>query len=365
MAFLFKRRDSPFWWIRFRDPSTGKTEQRSTELRILSSAETRMAKAMQAEKTAAELRAPATQRSVDRWDRWAADYLEVRYATQDQSATKERVLINWANLRVFLAERGISRPRMLKRDHCFEYIKWRTTAVHGMRIGRQNTALLELKTLSVLMAEACRRGWASENPCRALGLKKTSPPQKPALEDSVLDEVASAIMEEPEPLRTIFMRSFLIARFQGCRLRETHINPQTDVILNDDRTRGAITFRLKGGRVHVAPLHPELLPLFVQLKDTGATETYPMPPGRTRLSSLWTKFLGRTGLKRRHPGLCFHSLRVTAVTRLARSNVPESKAMAFIGHATSTVHRIYQRLRLDDLDDCFGPLGSKKSPGDP
>lgn len=47
---------------------------------------------------------------------------------------------------------------------------------------------------------------------------------------------------------------------------------------------------------------------------------------------------------------------MTVITRLARSGVPEAKAMKFVGHASTEIHRIYQRLSVDDLACCHDPL---------
>jgi hypothetical protein len=74
-------------------------------------------------------------------------------------------------------------------------------------------------------------------------------------------------------------------------------------------------------------------------------------------SSDWHDFLRRSGLKRKILGVTPHCLRVTAATRMARAGVSISKAMKFLGHASEIVHRIYQKLRTDDLDDCLAALG--------
>jgi hypothetical protein len=49
------------------------------------------------------------------------------------------------------------------------------------------------------------------------------------------------------------------------------------------------------------------------------------------------------------PHLCFHCLRVTYVTRLAQAGVPLSLAMRLTNHSDELVHRIYQRLGVEDV----------------
>lgn len=360
MAFIYSREDSPYWWIRFRD-ANGRTRQQSTGLRRDDPRQTRQARGLEATRTAEELSIPKPSNRADRWDAWCIDYLNTRFSTPEQAASKERVLYNWGTLRAFLSERRLETPSALRREHLFDFLTWRTEARGtGLKPVSLATALLDLKTLSVLVGEAVRRGWANSNPCLRLGVKRPSPRQKPELSDSDLAAIEAAIETEPEPRRTILYRTFRIARFQGCRLRETHLKMGEDVLLRPSGG-GVIIFRTKGNRQHAAPLHPELEPLLRSIAAAGERETFSMPRGRSQLSVMWTRFLHRHRFTQRLPGLCFHSLRVTVVTRLARSNVPESKAMAYVGHATTTVHRIYQRLKLDDLQDCVSALASASS----
>jgi integrase len=69
------------------------------------------------------------------------------------------------------------------------------------------------------------------------------------------------------------------------------------------------------------------------------------------------------------PHATFHCTRVTVITRMARAGVPIQQAMAYVGHADQTVHRIYQRLQADDLTKCtealrfFPAIGTQQSPG--
>ena len=49
------------------------------------------------------------------------------------------------------------------------------------------------------------------------------------------------------------------------------------------------------------------------------------------------------------PHLCFHSTRVTVVTRLAREHHPIYETKAYVGHASDTIHAVYQRLSPPDV----------------
>jgi integrase len=126
-----------------------------------------------------------------------------------------------------------------------------------------------------------------------------------------------------------------------------------------DLARGRISFQVKGGGTHVTRLHPKLVPLFERLQREGRAATWQRPVGASRqwAAIRWNKFFDAIGLRKSLPNVCFHSLRVTAATAMARSKVPENLAKQFIGHASTTVHRGYLRLRAEDLSDCTQAIG--------
>jgi integrase len=58
--------------------------------------------------------------------------------------------------------------------------------------------------------------------------------------------------------------------------------------------------------------------------------------------------------------LTFHSTRVSVITRMARAGVTQQKAMRFVGHASATIHRVYQRLNAGDVADVTAALSFSK-----
>jgi integrase len=239
-----------------------------------------------------------------------------------------------------------------------DYPEWRQHPNHplGKYQAGRNTALLELRILGVIMSEAIARGYANHNPCYKLGLKKDDRRLYPELTDEELERIQIQIELEPEPMRTCFRNSFLIARYHGVRLNETRLNPMTDVEISTD-TNGAklglIRFKQKGNRHTTKPLHPNLIPFFEELQSRGVTETYPeLGHG---WSNKWFRLLKRAGLKGKNgtnPNACFHSLRVTVASRMARNNVSMRKAMEYLTHASTTVHAAYVRWRPEDVAEC-------------
>lgn len=361
MASLYKRPNSPFWWIKYRDDKTGKIKQESTGLRIGVGPETRRAEQLRAEYTLREANTTSAS-AAEKWDNWVEDFINTRYAELPQ--TRSRYLSAWRTVSMFLKEKEILLPRQLIRDHCFKYMVWRKKPdkSKGKYNAGHNTAHLELKLLSLLMKEAVIRGFAPFNPCRDLDIKRVRGKIKPEFTPEIVAMIRAAIRREPEPLRTFFQNSFDIAILHGVRLSETHLNPieQVDIWETNNGPTGRITFHTKGGKTHTVMLHPELIPLFQKLRAEGATETYKKPdyPART-----WHNFLKRAGIKAILPNACFHSTRVTVASTLARQGVPERKAMEYIGHASTTVHRSYVRLRPEDLSECSAALTAFASAG--
>jgi integrase len=349
MASIYQRNGSPFWWIKYRDPRSGKVTRESTGFKVGVGADTRRARNLSAEKTLAEARHVQSVEG-EQWEFWVMDFLKARYGAS--AATLTRYSTIWRNLKMFIDEMKILSPRALTREHCLKFLAWRADSDRGNGKYKacRNTAILELKIFGVILAEAVRRGFAPFNPCRDLDISREKAKVKPEMTDDDYDAIEVAIAKEPKNDVTEFLaHSFRIARYQGCRLNETHLNPMKQVDLKNLE----ITFFAKQGKTHTAPLHPKLVPLFKDLIDAGRTETFVKPPNPSRK---WFDFLKRIGMRKRLPGACFHSTRVTAATRLARNNVPENKAMRYLGHASTTVHRIYVRLKTGDLGDCLSAL---------
>lgn len=278
------------------------------------------------------------------WETWVPAFLRQQYRRQQKSL--QRYLISWKWWRLFLSDRKISTPRALTFQHVRDFHEWRTT--FKKRSGRSvshNTALLDVKAMQVVMNEARRREWVAANPCDRLGIGRATAKVKPEITDA---EMATIIAEldalvAREPGKAWMRTAWEIARWQGCRLRETRLDLARQVDLRD----GTIVFNAKGrhGNAKVVPtwLHDGLRPLLARMiADKQAWTCDPIGP----LGSLeFRRFFHAIGL----PHLCFHCTRVTVITKGARAGVPESHMMAYVGHSKSEVHRIYQRFSARDL----------------
>ncbi|MEO0938626.1 MAG: site-specific integrase [Pseudomonadota bacterium] len=151
----------------------------------------------------------------------------------------------------------------------------------------------------------------------------------------------------------------LLGMFTGARLNEICQLDIADVkqdggtwFLNitdegDDNKR----IKSKAGRRKV-PLHSELIRLgFLDFVDSRRNGTRLFPDysysangGYGRNLGRWCNesFLPKLGIKQ--PGLVFHSLRHTVVTRLSQADVPEPIVQCIVGHARSGVtQEVYNR----------------------
>lgn len=337
MAFLYQRKGSPFHWISYRHPITGKRVSESTGLKVSNRNETRLAHARMLEISAKEL-AVSRILPTEAWSHWVEPFLVARYSTAPQLRTLERYKTSWRNIVPFLEERGLRFPRQLQREDLFAYIEWRkTTRNERVRPCSFNTARHEIKMLGMILAEAVARGYCTRNVARDLSLKKEKPKQKPEFTTEDILEIRRRLESEPDWMRV----SFEIAIHHGTRLKATQVDLHNDV----DWAAGTVTLHEKGSRSLTVPIAPELRPLLERRHREGHRFACLLPRGA---SKAWRSFFDRMGRK----DFCFHCCRVTTVSRLARSGVSEALATRYVGHASTEIHRSYQRLGVRDLVAC-------------
>src|SRR5438874_950885 len=98
MASLYKRRGSPFWWVKFKTDS-GAIRQESTGFRYGIPSETRKAQLLKNERSIKEL--DISKHSVNEtWEAWVPEFLESRH--KDSPLTLKRYENAWHNLRAYL-----------------------------------------------------------------------------------------------------------------------------------------------------------------------------------------------------------------------------------------------------------------------
>jgi len=228
MASIYKKQNSPFWFIQFID-SDGTRRNKSTGLRADNPAETVKARTLRAQLEAKELNRHAGESiSGGGWDTWVPQYLE-RHC--ESPRTLERYSGTWSWLAFWLQEMRYHSPRAITYRNALEYLDWRTNYKKktGKTAGR-NTAIMELKLLAMIMGEAVRLGHADANPLVSLKLRRDKAAKKPELTDKEISEIREALTTEPEWMQI----AFDIALHTGCRLRESAcVAPTWKKSLND------------------------------------------------------------------------------------------------------------------------------------
>ncbi len=329
MASLYRRKDSPFWWLKRKD-GTGKPVCDSTGLRVESELESKQARVIAAEAEVAEaefaMRGPVE--SGWGWvEGWLANHCK-------SPKTLRAYKTHWAHIRHFLQVHGLHHPRMLAFRHGAEYVEWRGGRRAQHKACSRNTALLEVKLLGQILKHAARRGMIPANPISGLGIAKEDVEPKREITEAEIKQCLDALPEEPEWMRLAFQ----IALHTGCRLRETAL-----VMANVDFEAKTITFDTpKGGRskAFTRPLPEALVGVLWPIRARKISHEFPFQPSR-RFQQFFEKL--------KIEGVSFHCLRVSYVTRLHRAGVPLSAAMRLVNHSSEVVHRVYQRLRVDDV----------------
>lgn len=332
MATKYPKKRSPFWYFEFIDKD-GIRRNQSSGLRCDSPKETAEADILVAKLTKAEVSRGLHGGTVEpRWE-FVPKFLKDHCRTD---GTHKRYKNRWEWICLFIAEKKIRTPEDVVFAHGQAYVDWRTSfkKKSGKTVCR-NTAIMEVKLFSMIVQQAVRLDLCSANPLVKLGLKKDEPEEKPEITDEEFAIILPALEQEPEWMKI----SWQIAMHTGCRLKDTQL-PVSQIDFVGDR----ITFeKPKGGkkRAFSVPMPKALRPLLQSLRDgRKVTLEFPFQPSRQ-----WQHFFQRVGLTH----LTFHCTRVTFITRLARQGVPLSAAMRLVNHASTTIHRIYQRLNIEDV----------------
>ena len=336
MASIYKRKKSPYFWLRYRN-AAGDWADRSTGILIDSPTGKRQAirQAQLESSNETDLRSSAVGHA---FKEWVPTFLHHRYGVRQPPAYK-RYGQCWSALAIYLENAGIVTAGQVTKKLAKDYCLWRINPPEGAGVGRAkwNTAILEVKFFSLLMDEAVERGHIVANPCVRLGLKRERTKEKNAISREDQQEIETKLQatKVPEWMRV----SWAIAIRQGCRLSETSV-PLSLIDLKGKPP--TITFRIKGNRLHIAPLHPELIPLCQKLKKAKAERTCDLPHDAAKR---WHRWLRVHGFKQ----YSFHCTRVTVVTRLAADNHSQAMVKDYVGHASTTVNDVYRKLKPRDL----------------
>jgi hypothetical protein len=324
MASSYIRPGSRFYWVKWR--SADRIEREPTTVEHGLPGARRRIEAVVAQCVLKEAMAPKKGAS-DRWEAWALDYLKERY---EKTGSWPNVELAHRDLLVFFKTYKISSPRQVTYELAAKFIPWRTSTKEIPAV-KKNTARMRFVYLSALMGEAVRRGYALFNPCKDIRVKREPSKEKQEITADDQKTIEEALKKAPDKMQkqwTIMMR-------QGCRIAETAV-PLSRI----DLDQNTITFRIKGGRLHTARIHNDLVPLVEEARARGE-ETLVAPSLRGD-TSRWVEFFRK--LKMPYSS---HCCRVTVITRLLRGGINPALVSAFIGHSEE-INRIYRRLKPPD-----------------
>lgn len=347
-ASIYPRKRSPYYWLSYWCPAQLRRKHVSTMIRRDDPNGYRKALRMAQDKSE---EATATRGVARReaWGSWVEAFIRMNYPEREDrpegNRTLERYLGAWDVWREFLAIHKVATPAAFDYNTCLDFVKWRKNQKRNNgKLISHNTALCDLRVMSVIMREAVRRGFCQGNPCDRIGLKRSPTKQRPELTREEIEIVRAGVdkLEGHLPWSKRWMTvSFEFALHQSIRLRATSMP-----LDNIDLESRQITWETKshnGERKFVTKrLHGNLVPIVKALIAEGATHTCVMPK---MAAKLWWEFRKENGLEH----TTFHSTRVTVVTELARKGVSEQMAMAYVEHSSRIVHGIYQRLKAPDL----------------
>jgi hypothetical protein len=331
MASLHKRKQSPFFWLKYRD-NKGDIRFRSTRCRHDTKEGRKQANELKYEYALKELQRGG-QVQTEGWV-WVQKALNPSFRTE---ASRQRTLGRWDIIESFLLEKGVNRPADVTPETTSDYMEWRTTKKRRSgKMTARNTAIYEVGLFRRIMDFAVERKHVQTNPLAKIRLVKSPTKPKPALTDSEIAKIRLALKTKPEWMQV----SFEISLATGCRLQETSI-PLECINFKEE----TITFPSpKGGpeKAFTIPMPTTIRGLLESLKGRRTTCDIP------RMAS---KQFGRDFLHRElgMPHLCFHCLRVTKITRMMLERVPLSTAMRLVNHSNELIHRIYQRHSVHDL----------------
>ena len=332
MASHYVRKGSPFYWVKVRKPD-GTWGGKSSGVKISTKGGLRKVRAMVADLSAKE-QEEKDDGSGALFREWVDAWIDYQY---ENEKTAWRYRNAWTHLSEFLKMHNVIHPNEVTYQLCHAYMRWRTEKEKALEEGRRpcvwNTALTELRVLGAIEQEAVRRGYILANPCARLRLGRRNTKEKREITSDEIDLINKKIKKTHQWMQD----TWLVGIKQGCRLSEVQV-PMSDI----NEKGGVITFHVKGGKTHSAPLHADLLPLVRRARRDKRKLLVELPVNASRLLAQW--FACHIA-----EGISFHCTRVTVVTRLARAGYSESQTMEYVGHCSDMVHSIYRKLRPADL----------------
>lgn len=338
MASVYKRKDSSMLWVRFK--KNGKWVAERTPWKVGDRAGEKKARQLAAKKSLEEM-AQGTRNSSGNFEDWVEAWMLEQHGTK-KNATYGVYSQQWGMISEWLRLRGYHHPQDVTRESLSDYKEWRKPREGVRRKGAgMNTIIPEVRTLGRVLREAKTRGYCSEIVTERLGWPADDRIEYEPWTDQ---EIQLALTKsEKLPKDTQWLRCALIlGTYQATR------SGQIRAPLSAFDFQQKMIFWpksvMKGQRRDwVQPMDPRMIPLLQPIVEERRKARKSTLAERPELYALKT----RRWLDSRGIGIPkqLHGLRATWITKAALGGVPEAVAMAFVHHAGSEVHRIYQRVK--------------------
>jgi hypothetical protein len=339
MASIYKRPETSYIWITYKG-ADGCRKRINTGYRWDNPGDRKQAEKLAKMKTLEELVSKPI-KSTGGWEDWVLPWINGRWGHSKNSTPDKyrNYFLRWLD---FFEDTDVANPAALRREHVLAYLEWRKK-----RGGERNTAIHEIKFLGIVMDEAITRGYASQNPCRKLGLKKDEVKHKVPWTPQQVSFALESV-EEIEPFGWLHV-ALLMGRYQAVRIGQCCV-PLSGI----DLDRRIINFPrdiVKGGKGYSQPIDPEFYPILADIvkhrRKLSKAALCDFPPMHRLCVSIFIDAL--THYDEGFEQLSHHGLRATWITQAALAGVPETLAKRFVNHASSEVHAIYQCITADDL----------------
>jgi integrase len=334
VAAIYKRKDSPWYWIRYK---TAEGVWRAKATRFRTDNTLHRAKAQE---EAAQL--SVHERTLKTDHSWVGGMIDSHPVC---TSTRWHYRNSWRWLSRFLDERNLSMEEFAP-IHAEQYLAWRVSIprTNGKPVCR-NLACDDIKAMKWILRQGRLLGLVSSVKMMDYRTKKSPVSKRPVFTDEEIARVRRFLAHDVEmdPAREWMQICFEIGYHTGCRLRETRLDLRL-VDLHAD----TITFpEPKGGttRAYTIPIPKGIRPLLERLKGAGRRHAFDWPGHGSRVSVAWRQLLNLCGLFKH----TFHSLRATRVTNLRKAGIPQSVAMRLVNHSSTLVHEMYQRHFVEDL----------------
>ena len=334
MATLKIKERSPFWYVQFKD-KRGKWVSKATKYRRDNERHTKEARMRCLENAKEEKQARKAARAAtpdERWENWVPQFFKRHCSSLTN--TKESYEVSWTWLASYFMREGIWTPNEVTYGVVVGFIDWRMEKC-GVK---KSTALKDRKVLRVVMQEAVKRGFAAKNPCLKMGIKQDEVKPAPEFTPEQIQRVYAKLPKKEEDWRYV---SFRIGLETGTRLAATQIDFD-----NIDFERKTIHFpKPKGGygEAFTCPLPDSLIPMLLKIKATGAKYTCVLPSNASQMIN--SKIIKKAATKKHS----FKCTRVSFITACHRAGIPLAVCMRLVNHASELVHKIYNRLDVDDV----------------